>query len=150
MNIRQKDVLNCLPLLASVLGDQYGVEVRIGGREAYTDGKVIHIPTLPLDCDAETLAMARGFADHEAGHIRHTDFIAMKAVNMDAVTFNLFNSLEDWRVEKRLSAIFPGCRQNLNWLIRKFFVEETGARAGARTPALAVLFYVLLTVTYRR
>ena len=146
MNIRQKDVLNCLPLLASVLGDQYGVEVRIGGREAYTDGKVIHIPTLPLDCDAETLAMARGFADHEAGHIRHTDFIAMKAVNMDAVTFNLFNSLEDWRVEKRLSAIFPGCRQNLNWLIRKFFVEETGARAGARTPALAVLFYVLLTV----
>lgn len=146
MNIRQKDVLNCLPLLASVLGDQYGVEVRIGGREAYTDGKVIHIPALPLDCDAETLAMARGFADHEAGHIRHTDFIAMKAASLDAVTFNLFNSLEDWRVEKRLSAIFPGCRQNLNRLIRKFFVEETGARAGARTPALAVLFYVLLTV----
>ena len=146
MNIRQKDVLNCLPLLASVLGDQYGVEVRIGGREAYTDGKVIHIPALPLDCDAETLAMARGFADHEAGHIRHTDFIAMKAASLDAVTFNLFNSLEDWRVEKRLSAIFPGCRQNLNRLIRKFFVEETGTRAGARTPARAVLFYVLLTV----
>ena len=128
MNIRQKDVLNCLPLLASVLGDQYGVEVRIGGREAYTDGKVIHIPALPLDCDVETLAMARGFADHEAGHIRHTDFIAMKAASLDAVTFNLFNSLEDWRGEKRLSAIFPGCRQNLNRLIRKFFVEETGAR----------------------
>ena len=65
---------------------------------------------------------------------------------MDAVTFNLFNSLEDWRVEKRLSAIFPGCRQNLNRLIRKFFVDGAEARAGAHTPARAVLDYVLLTV----
>ena len=49
MSIRQKDILNCLPLLASVLGDRYGVQVRIGGSGAYTDGKVIHIPALPLD-----------------------------------------------------------------------------------------------------
>lgn len=146
MNIRQKDILNCLPLLASVLGDRYGVQVRIGGSEAYTDGKVIHIPALPLDCDTTALALAKGFVDHEASHIRHTDFLAMKAANMDVVTFNLFNSLEDWRVEKRLSAIFPGCRQNLNRLIRKFFVDEVEARAGAQTPALAVLDYVLLTV----
>lgn len=146
MSIRQKDILNCLPLLASVLGDRYGVQVRIGGSGAYTDGKVIHIPALPLDCDTTALALAKGFVDHEAGHIRHTDFLAMKAANMDAVTFNLFNSLEDWRVEKRLSAIFPGCRQNLNRLIRKLFVDGAEARAGAHTPALAVLGYVLLTV----
>lgn len=146
MSIRQKDILNCLPLLASVLGDRYGVQVRIGGSGAYTDGKVIHIPALPLDCDTTALALAKGFVDHEAGHIRHTDFLAMKAANMDAVTFNLFNSLEDWRVEKRLSAIFPGCRQNLNRLIRKFFVDGAEARAGAHTPARAVLDYVLLTV----
>lgn len=47
---------------------------------------------------------------------------------------------------KKLSAIFPGCRQNLNWLIRRFFVEKAEPRAGGDPPALAVMEYVLLTV----
>lgn len=144
--IRSKDVLNCLPLLASVLGDQYGVQVRIGGNEACTNGKVIYLPALPMDCEPELLAMARGFVDHEAAHIRHTDFAALMAAKLDPVTFNLFNCLEDWRIEKKLSAIFPGCRHNLNWLIRRFFVEEAEPRAGDDPPALVVLDYVLLTV----
>ena len=144
--IRTKDVLNCLPLLASILGDRYGVQVRIGGKEACTNGKVIHLPSLPIDCEPELLALARSFVDHESGHIRHTDFSVLKAENLDPVTFNLFNCLEDWRVEKMLSGIFPGCRRNLNWLIRRFFVEQAQPRAGDDSPALAVLDYVLLTV----
>ncbi len=144
--IRSKDILNCLPLLASVLGDQYGVQVRIGGKEACTNGKVIQLPSLPMDCEPEMLALAASFLDHEAAHIRHTDFGILKAANLDPVTFNLFNCLEDWRVEKKLSGIFPGCRQNLNWLIRRFFVEQAQPRAGGDSPALAVLDYVLLTV----
>ena len=144
--IRTKDVLNCLPLVASILGDRYGVQVRIGGKEACTNGKVIHLPSLPMDCEPESLALAKGFTDHEAAHIRHTDFSVLKAENLDPVTFNLFNCLEDWRVEKKLSGIFPGCRRNLNWLIRRFFVEQAQPRAGDDSPALAVLDYVLLTV----
>ena len=144
--VRTKDVLNCLPLLASILGDRYGVQVRIGGKEACTNGKVIHLPSLPMDCEPELLALARSFVDHESGHIRHTDFVVLKAANLDPVTFNLFNCLEDWRIEKKLSGIFPGCRQNLNWLIRRFFVEEAQPRAGGDPPPLAVLDYVLLTV----
>ena len=144
--IRTKDVLNCLPLLASILGDRYGVQVRIGGKEACTNGKVIHLPSLPMECEPELLALANGFTDHEAAHIRHTDFSVLKAANLDPVTFYLFNSIEDWRVEKKLSGIFPGCRKNLNWLIRRFFVERAQPRAGDDSPALAVLDYVLLTV----
>ena len=144
--IRTKDVLNCLPLLASILGDRYGVQVRIGGKEACTNGNVIHLPSLPIDCEPELLALARAFVDHESGHIRHTDFSVLQAANLDPVTFNLLNCLEDWRVEKKLSGIFPGCRRNLNWLIRRFFVEQAQPRAGDDSPALAVLDYVLLTV----
>ncbi len=144
--IRTKDVLNCLPLVASILGDRYGVQVRIGGKDACTDGKIIYLPALPMDCEPEVLALAKGFCDHEAAHIRHTDFSVLKAANLDPITFNLFNCLEDWRVEKKLSAIFPGCRQNLNWLIRRFFVEKAEPRAGDDSPALAVMEYVLLTV----
>jgi len=135
-----------LPLLASILGDRYGVQVRIGGKEACTNGNVIHLPSLPIDCEPELLALAKGFTDHEAAHIRHTDFGVLKAANLDPVAFNLFNCLEDWRVEKMLSGIFPGCRKNLNWLIRRFFVEQAQPRAGDDSPALAVLDYVLLTV----
>ena len=132
--------------MASILGDRYGVQVRIGGKEACTNGKVIHLPSLPIDCEPELLALAKGFTDHEAAHIRHTDFSVLKAANLNPVTFNLFNCLEDWRVEKKLSGIFPGCRRNLNWLIRRFFVEQAQPRAGDDSPALAVLDYVLLTV----
>ena len=53
--IRNKDVLNCLPLLASILGRNYGVKVEIGGGSAYTDGSTIHLPSLSLDCDTELL-----------------------------------------------------------------------------------------------
>ncbi|WP_297891293.1 VWA domain-containing protein [uncultured Desulfovibrio sp.] len=120
--------------------------MRIGGKEACTNGKVIHLPSLPMDCEPELLALAKGFTDHEAAHIRHTDFSVLKTANLDPVTFNLFNCLEDWRVEKKLSGIFPGCRKNLNWLIRRFFIEQAQPRAGDDSPALAVLDYVLLTV----
>ena len=143
---RTKDVLNCLPLLASILGDRYGVQVRIGGKEACTNGKVIHLPSLPMDCEPELLALANGFTDHEAAHIRYTDFGVLRTANLNPVTFYLLNSLEDWRVEKKLSGIFPGCRKNLNWLIRRFFVKRAQPRAGEDSPALAVLDYVLLTV----
>lgn len=98
--IRNQDVLSSLPLLASILGDQYGIEVRIGGDEAKTEGKTIYLPSLPLNCDRDLLALARGFLDHEAAHIRHTDFPSIIAAKMDAVTFNLFNAIEDWRIEQ--------------------------------------------------
>ena len=41
MQLREKDILGCLPPLASVLGNTYGVHVRIGGADACTDGNMI-------------------------------------------------------------------------------------------------------------
>ena len=48
-------------------------------------------------------------------------------------------------MEKCLSAIFPGCRRNLNWLIRRFFTELP-KKAGEISPAFLVSRHVLLTV----
>lgn len=67
--IKIRDIMASLPLVASALGDKYGVTVNIGGNQAYTDGKNINLPTLPLDCDTELLTLARSFLDHEAAHI---------------------------------------------------------------------------------
>lgn len=81
MQLREKDILGCLPLLASVLGNTYGVHVRIGGSDACTDGNMIQLPSLPVDCGEELLLLVRGFIDHESAHIRYTDFKAFKMMS---------------------------------------------------------------------
>lgn len=138
--------MKCFPLLASVLGDKYGVEIRIGGQDARTDGNVIYLPAMPSDLDTETLENAKGYVDHESAHIRNTDFALVREANMDNVTKWLFNAIEDWRVENRLSEIFPGCRDNFRRLIRRIFVENVEEGAGNENPALSILSYVLLAV----
>ena len=135
--------MECLPLLASVLGNQYGVTVEIGGSEAYTDGKTIHLPALPLDFEPELIIMIRGFTDHESAHIRETDFETLRKANLTPFQHNLFNILEDWRVEERLSARYPGCRRNFRYLIQKLFGTQ---KAGDTNPAFSILNTILLTV----
>lgn len=144
--IRTKDIMASLPLVASVLGDKYGVNVIIGGDQACTNGKTIMLPTLPLDCDAELLALARAFVDHEASHIRHTDFRALQAANLTSFQKHLWNIIEDWRCENALAELFPGCRQHFRWLIQHYFGNHDDNKAGDTNPALSVLNYVLLTV----
>lgn len=147
--IHSRDILNSLPLLAAVLGRHYGVEVRIGGDEAKTNGHVILIPALPRDCEAELLGYARGYIDHEAAHIRHSDFEALKRANLDAVTFTITNAIEDWRVEERQAELFPGCRQHFDWLTRKLCLEggrEETEKAGT-IPAFSMLEYVILVTS---
>ena len=63
-----------LPMVASVLGKKYGVQVEIGGNTACTDGKVIRLPTLPLESDSILINLVRSYLDHESAHIRETDF----------------------------------------------------------------------------
>ncbi|WP_246299112.1 cobaltochelatase CobT-related protein [Desulfolutivibrio sulfodismutans] len=142
-----RHVMRSLPLLAAVLGDAYGVEVVIGGDLAHTDGKAIHLPTLPLEGDATVLALARGLLDHEAAHIRETDFEALRHWSSTPFAHHIWNSLEDWRVEQQLADRFPGCRQNLRWLIEHYFTGTgTADRAGDQNPALSILNAILLTV----
>lgn len=145
-NIRSSDIKNCFPLLAAVLGNKYGVQVRIGGDEAKTNGNVIYLPSIPSDMDKDAIQIAKGYLDHEAAHVRHTDFEAIKSARLDKLTKYLFNCIEDWRVENRLSEIFPGCRYNFNTLVHKLFVEDEKEKAGNKTPAFSLLRYVLLSV----
>lgn len=135
-----------LPLVASALGNKYGVNVIIGGDQACTNGKTIMLPTLPLDCDGELLALARSFLDHEAAHIRHTDFRALQVANLTPIQKHLWNIIEDWRCENALATLFPGCRQHFRWLIQRHFGKAEDDDKAGDNPALSVLNYVLLTV----
>ena len=121
--MQMKDIMNCLPLVASVLSKKYGVNVIMGGDTAYTEGKNIHIPTLPISSDEHVLCMVRGFIDHESAHIRFTDFELLAKEQLDTLTFHIFNTIEDWRVENELAKLFPGSQVNLHYLIWHFFVD---------------------------
>lgn len=144
MRIRNRDIVSCFPLLASVLGNRYGVKIQIGGQDAKTDGKVIYLPAMPADLDSETLESARGYLDHEAAHIRHTDFGLLCKARLNRLEAWLFNALEDWRVEKRLAEVFPGCEHNFRKLIIRLFGQAT--ETGHQSPVSVILSYVLLTV----
>lgn len=141
--IRSKDIMHCLPLLASILGKRYGVEVIIDGDTAYTDGHTINLPALPLDSDEELLEQVRGYLDHEAAHIRFSDFDLIARRAMDPVWKHIMNIIEDWRVENAMSDVFPGCRANLNKLIPYLIPEPFTA---PDKPGNAILSAMLRTV----
>lgn len=144
-----KHIIKSLPLLASVLGRKYGIQVRIGGDNAFTNGNVIQLPSLPLDCDETLLGLVRGLIDHESAHIRDTDFDALKATNLIPLEKHIWNTIEDWRVENVLSAIYSGCRENFQWLIKHFFLPKSKKRKRKEhtpDPAMLILEWLLITV----
>lgn len=143
--LRTKDIMSCLPLLVCILGKQYNITVEIGGTTAYTNGKTIHIPSLKIDTDEIYINMTRGYVDHEAAHIRYTDFQLLQKANLTKLQFHLFNIIEDWRVETLLGKHFPGCRKNFDFIIAYLFGKER-QKAGSNAPAFCVLEYILLTV----
>jgi cobalamin biosynthesis protein CobT len=142
--IDTRAVMRSLPLVASVLGRKYGVQVEMGGADAYTDGKTIHLPALPSEVPDTLLAMARGYLDHEAAHVRETDFSALEQARLTPLEMHVWNTLEDWRVEHKLAAIFPGCRQNFDWLIGHIFGSDDRGEPAA--PAMNILNWLLLEV----
>lgn len=143
--MQMKDILNCLPLVASVLSRKYGVNVIVDGDTAFTEGKNIHIPALPITSNEQLLCMVRGFIDHESAHIRFTDFELLAKEKLDKLAFHIFNIIEDWRVENELAKLFAGSQVNLHYLIRHFFVNKQ-EEAGEKSPASLLLNYMLLTV----
>ncbi len=132
-------IIRCLSLLASTLGRKYGVTVEIGGAQAYTDGKTIRLPSLPAEADQTFLGLVRGYLDHEAAHVRFTDFELVQSTDATPLLHHVWNILEDWRIERQMAVVFPGCADNFKWLIWHVF--------GTPTPSqFPIIDWLLLTV----
>lgn len=103
--------------LASMLGARYGVKVQVSGTGAFTDysGKspIINLPLVTAERGQEVLL--RGYIDHEAGHVRYTNrkIFSNVRVQQRYFTKTLWNICEDVYIERRMSAAFRGCGQNL-------------------------------------
>lgn len=103
--------------LASMLGARYGVKVQVSGTGAFTDysGKspIINLPLVTAERGQEVLL--RGYIDHEAGHVRYTNrkIFNNARVQQAYLVKTLWNICEDVYIERRMSAAFRGCGQNL-------------------------------------
>jgi len=100
-----------LALVAKALGKKYDVQISVGAYQtASTNGTSIYVPVV----DGEhAVSLARGYIDHEAAHIRLTDFSIMPT---DDFRGQLLNILEDIRIEKAIGKDYPGCAVNLRQL----------------------------------
>jgi uncharacterized protein with von Willebrand factor type A (vWA) domain len=113
--------------VAAGMSRSRGVKVTCSGRGAYTtcasrmapDGRMvrelaINIPAEVLESKADAAALLRGYLDHEAAHVRWTDWNVLEDGRWkDPMLKTLLNIVEDVRVEKRMSAAFRGAGENL-------------------------------------
>ena len=136
--MKEASLHKALPIVAQAVGEKHGLTVQVGGQEACTNGQVIMIPSLPEGEAARVLA--RGFIDHEAAHVRCTNF----NVGMDHLT----NAIEDIRIEGEIGRIYPGSRKNLKDLA-KHLVQERMLQVSGQEAAVDV-FGKYANLTLRR
>lgn len=107
---------------ARTFGRADNIRVVFQGEAAMTDGSTIYVPSLdrtkPLD--KETAMVARGFIDHEAGHIRHTNLVEYKDAIQRAERRGdkffpmILNAIEDVRIEECVVEEYPGSAKNID------------------------------------
>lgn len=112
-----KALIGALPLIASALGDKYGVKVVFGNYPtAATNGNTIFMPNLPLD-DKTIGVLANGFIDHEASHVKETDMSVFQRKDVKGLRRHMLNIVEDLRIEQAMMNRYPGTRKNLSRLV---------------------------------
>lgn len=129
--ISRGTIQGALPIVARAVGRKLDVSVSIGGHRAYTDGKHIQLPALPMDIPENELAtLAFGYLEHEAAHVRYTD---MEKVRADSPLHKMFtNIFEDVRIEKALGKEYPGFAGDLRALTAT--LVERGEMGGTPDP----------------
>ena len=107
---------------AAVFGRNKETFVVFEGEGAKTDGKEIQLPSLPDDMEftTEEAMVMRGYLDHEAGHVRHTNFddVGKFGETCSEQAFAIANCLEDVRLERLVMKEYPGSVKNLKGLWR--------------------------------
>lgn len=115
---------------SAIFGRKKDVNVVMQGENAYTDGKTIVVPSIDYETDVtdEQAAIIRGFTDHEAGHVRHTDFNSLKLIEKgNKLQKSCHNALEDIWLERRVIDEYPGAAKNIQATatsVNKMFLDN--------------------------
>lgn len=108
--MKNQSLNNAFPIVAAALGNKFGVNVSVGGSDAYTTGKRINIPAYSLE-DPSYKDVAWGYLAHEAAHVRFTDFAVFGNAATNPIRKQIVNILEDIRIEKLMQDTYPGTKR---------------------------------------
>lgn len=123
MAMKVHELQHELQQVCGVFGRLKETNLVFEGDQAYTDGKNIVIPAMPSDATItdEKARVMRGYVDHEAGHIRHTDFNLWKETLKAGVSDKLkgtWNTTEDMYLERKVMEEYEGSHKNLSALAK--------------------------------
>jgi cobaltochelatase CobT subunit len=126
--MKSHDLVHELSQTAAVFGRKSEASMIFEGEQAYTDGTQIVLPAIPQGAELshDTVMVMRGYVDHEAGHLRHTDFETFQkfASTASDQAKAIHNCLEDMWLEKRVMEEYPGAEKNLRKLTEHVSIEE--------------------------
>jgi len=100
-----------------MLARKYDIHVICRGTDCCTDGNTIYLPGLPDEIPDELFRAIRGHIDHESAHIlAKSDFKGIRPFveKYGQAAFQIYNALEDVRVERVMQGIYPGSTENLS------------------------------------
>lgn len=97
----------------------WGVQVRVQGSLAFTDGTKITIPRFNTS-DEHSCRLACAYLAHESGHIAYSDFNLLSQISKEErLLYTLLNIVEDSRIERLMSKKWIGVYENLLMLNRE-------------------------------
>ena len=138
---------NAFPIVATAIGNRFGIKVQIGGAQAYTNGKSIQLPAYNGN-DPDYKDYAWGLLAHEAAHIRYSDFSIDFGTSV--LRRRLCGAIEDVRIEHELAKNFPGTRLTLRTVVEKMIASGGFKAATAEDHPANVLYgYVLKSLRAR-
>ena len=119
--MKVRDFMHEMAATSAVFGRTSGAYVTFEGDSAYTDGKRINLPSLALDkkLTLDQVLVMRGYVDHEAGHLRHSDmprimdFYGRCLSNGKESLKIIHNCVEDVWMEGKVCDDYYGAYKNL-------------------------------------
>jgi cobaltochelatase CobT len=145
--MRDNTLHHAFPIVAAAIGNRFGIQVKVGGDQAYTNGKLIQLPAYNGN-DPDYQDYAWGLLAHEAAHLRYSDFTITYGPSV--LRRRLCGAIEDVRIEYELAKDFPGTRLTLRTVIEKMIVSGGFAAANQDDHPANVLYgYVLKSLRTR-
>ncbi|MEZ8029223.1 hypothetical protein, partial [Enterovibrio norvegicus] len=143
MNTKVKQLVQMITRIHTSIDN---VEVVMTGDTTFTDGNVICINTGDPD-DPVWMNAVEAKATHEAGgHIRHSDFDYLNnhCKGLKDPIFDIFNVIEDVRIECCVIKRFSGCYQVLANMTTLLFDEQYWVAPDENTDPLSLISDFLL------
>ena len=132
--------VNELTKSSAVFGRKHDIKVQFQGDQAATNGETIKLPAIDHNStmSEEQMDVLRGYVDHEAGHVRHTNHDAVKRFaaqcrrNKNMYLKSVWNALEDIWLERKVIEDYPGAAHNLK--ATSTAVNKEFLKAAAKDP----------------